>query len=102
MVTALDSSRFLGTWWRTPEEDEPSLIVYLRDGLPLPPARGRHGFTLHADGRAELHGPGPTDRSQTTESRWRLDASGQLHVEGVSEAISAVASVDSDRLKLTR
>jgi hypothetical protein len=98
----LDQSRLIGTWWRVPEEDEPGLAVYRREGAPLPPARGRHGFTLHEGGRATLFGPGPTDRRESTESRWHLDAQGQLHVEGTSGAAGAIAHLSDDRLTLRR
>jgi hypothetical protein len=91
------------TWWRVPEEDTAGLAVYRKEGTPLPPARGRYGFTLNEDGRATLHGPGPTDRRENTESHWQLDAQGQLHVDGVSDATAAaVANLSGDTLRLKR
>jgi len=98
----LDQTRLIGTWWRVAEEDEPGLTVYRRDGVPLPPARGRHGFTLHEGGRATLFGPGPTDRRESTESRWHLDAQSQLHVEGTIDAAASIAHLSDDRLTLRR
>jgi hypothetical protein len=97
-----DQTRLLGTWWRVAEEDEPGLAVYRREGAPLPPARGRHGFTLHAGGRATLFGPGPTDRRESTESHWQIDAQGKLHVEGTSDAAATIAHISDDRLTLRR
>ena len=94
--------RLHGTWWRVPEQDKPGQAVYLKEGAPLTPARGRHGFTLHADGTATLHGPGPDDRSANTESRWHLDAQGQLHVEGSGDAAAAIAELADNRLTLRR
>ncbi|MBA4177067.1 MAG: hypothetical protein C0505_10985 [Leptothrix sp. (in: Bacteria)] len=102
MPTPIDSRRLVGTWWRVPEEDEPGTAVYRRDGVPLPPARGRRGFTLQPDGGAKVLGPGPTDRRESTASRWQLDAQGQLHVEGVPEAASAPVTLSGDRLTLKR
>jgi hypothetical protein len=91
---------FYGTWWRVPEEDTPGVAVYRKEGSPLPPARGRRGFTLDKDGRATMHGPGPTDRRENTESRWHLDAEGRLHIEGIANAPSTVAHVSTDKLIL--
>jgi hypothetical protein len=91
-----------GTWWRVPEEDAPGVAVYRKEGVPLPPARGRTGFTLHKAGRATLHGPGPTDRRESKESRWRLDADGRLHVEGMSDASAAITELSDDKMMLKR
>jgi hypothetical protein len=91
-----------GTWWRVPEEDTPGVAVYRKDGTPLPPARGRRGFTLKKDGTATLHGPSATDRRQSAESRWQLDAKGQLHVDGAGEVPAAIDHLGDDRLTLKR
>lgn len=91
-----------GTWWRVPEEDTPGVAVYRKEGTPLPPSRGRQGFTLHQKGRATLHGPGPTDRRESTDSKWKLDAQGHLHVEGARDASAAVIHVSDDTLTLKR
>jgi hypothetical protein len=91
-----------GTWWRVPEEDAPGVAVYRKEGAPLPPARGRKGFTLQEEGRATLLGPGPTDRRESKESRWRLDAQGQLHVDGVGDASAAIVDLSDDKLMLKR
>jgi hypothetical protein len=92
----------LGTWWRVPEEDSGGAAVYRKEGAPLPPARGRRGFTLHADGRATLHGAGPTDRRTTTDSHWQLDAEGRLHVDGVDDATAVIPEIAKDKLTLKR
>ncbi len=91
----------LGTWWRVPEEEAGGAAVYRREGTPLPPARGRDGFTLQEDGSALLRGSGPTDRSTKTDSRWQLDAQGRLHVDGVSHLPSTVAELSDNRLTLS-
>ncbi len=95
-------SRLLGTWWRVREEDEPGCTVYRHDGAPLPPSRGRQGFTLHEHGRATLIGPGADDRLQGKDSRWHLDEKGQLFVEGSGDSAGAVAEIQGDRLLLRR
>ncbi|MBI3368467.1 MAG: hypothetical protein HY021_08510 [Burkholderiales bacterium] len=103
MPKKLDAQRqaLHGTWWRVPEEDTPGLAVYRREGAPLPPARGRHGFTLAAGGKATLHGPGPDDRRGDSGSAWQLDEQGLLHVDGAGIP-APIAQLDDDRLTLKR
>jgi hypothetical protein len=91
-----------GTWWRVPEQDTPGHLVYLKDGAELPPARARYGMTLHEDGSAQLHGPGASDRSESTATRWRVDAAGVLQVDGSRDAVGRVALLDAGQLKLVR
>ena len=89
-----------GAWWRVPEEETDGKTVYRREGTPLPPARGRDGFTLQADGQAMLHGSSPADRRTSVVSRWKVDAEGRLHVDGVSHLPRMVIDVNGDRLTL--
>ena len=103
MATDEIESRYLGTWWRVAEEDQPGLMTYRKDGAVLPPTRGgRKGFTLHKFGRASLIGAGPDDRQQKTESHWHLDNTGQLFVEGSGDPVGAIAELLGDRLLLRR
>ncbi len=103
MATDEIESRYLGTWWRVAEEDQPGLMTYRKDGAELPPTRGgRTGFTLHKLGRASLIGAGPDDRQQKTESHWHLDNTGQLFVEGSGDPVGAIAELLGDRLLLRR
>jgi hypothetical protein len=89
-----------GTWWRVPEEDTPGAAVYRREGSPLPPARGRRGFTLEKEGRATLHGPSATDRRESTEGHWHVDADGRLHIDGVASVPTSITHVGKDKLIL--
>jgi len=105
-VPNLDDKRalLLGTWWRTPELDTADEAVYRKEGVPLPPARGRNGFTLNADGSAALIGPDAADRSARTPATWSLDANGKLQVKGatVHEGSLAAASLSADRMALRK
>ncbi len=94
----------IGTWWYVPEQDTAGESVYRKDGVDLPPARGRRGFTLSADGSAILLAPGPTDRRSGTPGQWALDASGQLHVTGASQSPgpALVVTLSADRLALRK
>jgi hypothetical protein len=103
MPRKVDKQKALyGTWWRVPEEDAPGVAVYRKEGVPLPPARGRRGFTLHKEGRATLHGPDPTDRRESKETSWKLDAQGQLHVDGSGDDAAAITELSEDKLTLKR
>lgn len=61
------------TWLRSHEEESGPFRVYRPAGHPFPPARGREGFTLHADGRFDYLTPGRSDRPVTTTGTWRRD-----------------------------
>lgn len=95
-------AQLLGTWWRVPEQDTPGRATYRKEGAELPPARARQGFTLSADGQAQLHGPGPSDRRVSTSSRWNLDDQGRLLVDGALAAPTTVIGVGADHLELER
>lgn len=101
-MATVDSAQLLGTWWRVPEQDVPGRATYRKEGTDLPPARGRQGFTLSADGQAQLHSPGPTDRRESTASQWRLDDQGRLVVDGVLNEPTTVVRVGADHLELER
>ncbi len=58
---------------RSHEEEGGPLRVYRPASHPFPPARGREGFTLHADGRFDYLAPGRGDRPVTTTGTWRRD-----------------------------
>lgn len=61
------------TWLRSHEEESGPVRVYRPANYPFPPARGREGFTLHADGRFDYLGPGRGDRPVTTTGTWQRD-----------------------------
>ena len=68
---------------------------------PCRPRALRDGFTLLEDGRALLHGSGPTDRRTNTDSHWHLDKQCRLNVDCVNHLPRAIAELSTDRLKLT-
>jgi hypothetical protein len=55
------------------EEDSEGEAVYRRASYQFPPARGRTGFELKADGSLTEYGIGPTDRRTQTAGKWKLD-----------------------------
>lgn len=58
------------TWFRSHEEETGPVRVYRPSNYPFPPARGRQGFTLHADGGFDYLGPGRGDRPTITAGTW--------------------------------
>lgn len=68
-------------WVRSQEEDEPGVQVYRPHDHPLPPARGRDGLELNADGSAELYGSGHTDAVSSHKGRWTLSDDDILSVD---------------------
>ena len=87
-----------GHWVHSHEEDSPTEAVYRPASHPFPPARGRDGFELEADGSLVEHGIGPTDRSTKTAGKWALDA-GVLTMGGRARKIVSLAP---DRLVLRK
>ncbi len=65
-------SLLFGSWLHSHEEDTATATVYRRADYDFPPARGRRGFDLRADGTLTETGIGPTDRSVHTKGHWRL------------------------------
>jgi hypothetical protein len=93
------------TWIRVPEEEgrEEGIEVYRPEGHPLPPARGRLGFRVGADGDFEYHGIGPTDVPSTTKGQWRAVGPKKIvvDVEGRHFVLEVVEAAD-DRLRVQR
>lgn len=68
-------------WVRSHEEDEAGVQVYRPHNHPLPPARGREGLDLSADGSADLYGSGQTDAALSHTGRWTLSDTDILSVD---------------------
>ncbi len=85
-------AELFGTWIHAREEDAGDVRVYRPRGHPLPPARGRDGFELCADGRARLLSPGPGDAGAAEDGRWEALDEHTLRILGAE---------GSERLRLT-
>ena len=88
-------------WIHSYEEDTETEMVYRPASFPFPPARGRSGFELQADGSCSLIGLGPVDRPELTPGTWSIDneetPSIRINCEGSTHAL-ALSSVDPQRL----
>lgn len=91
-----------GRWLHSHEEDSGGETVYRPAGFAFPPARGRQGFELRADGSYADLGPGPTDKPEETEGgAWALEG-GRLTLGGGAvgspERVLEVVAAEPDRL----
>lgn len=59
-------------WVHRPEEDTPDTMVFRSADTPLPASRGRWGFELRDDGRAEIMSAGRSDVPDTIGASWQL------------------------------
>ena len=76
-----DTAALLQRWTHSHEEDTPGRMVFRPGGWRFPPSRGRRSFELGPDGALVASGPGPTDKTVTSEGRWRLRDDGVLEME---------------------
>jgi len=66
----------IGEWIHSREEDSEGVEVYRRPEFAFPPARGREGFELRADGSWIERRPGPTDVPESSPAGgWELAGS---------------------------
>jgi hypothetical protein len=68
-------------WIHSQEEDKNGVLVYRPRNFHFPPARGRDGFEVRQDGEFRLLSPGPADRSESIEGRWRRAGKAKIRVE---------------------
>jgi hypothetical protein len=70
----------VGQWRHSFEEDSGDLHVYRPVTYPFPPARGRAGMQLMADGTFIDEQIGATDVNQAIRGRWEYLGSGQVRL----------------------
>ena len=85
----VDATALARTWIHSHEEDTAGSMVYRPAGFAFPPARGRSGFTLNADGSAAEFGPGAADQPSTGSARWALVAGDRLQIRSDSATTSS-------------
>jgi hypothetical protein len=95
----IDLDHLAQSWVHAHEEDTPTTSVYRPAQFPLPPARGRTGFQLHADGSLTARGPGPADQTVTAPGTWTLAGNRlELCPQGERAHNLEIESVEPDRL----
>jgi len=87
-------------WVHSHEEDTPSETVFRLDSFPLPPSRGRSSFKLAPDGQLRSSGPGPDDRTVSSQGTWSLDASNVLTLKRRTggTTVMKILSIGPDKL----
>ncbi len=93
-------------WVHSHEDDTSKVMVYRPDSYSFPPARGRDGFQLRADGTLILSAPGPADRSQVQAGQWQLrDDEVLVFTDSTGERareLGQIITVDARRLIIRR
>lgn len=92
----------IGSWRHSHEEDSAEARVYRPADFDFPPARGRSGFELAADGSMHEQLVGPVDAPVRASGSWRLD-DGVLVLEGAQgKRRFNIVRAGRDRLVLAR
>jgi hypothetical protein len=90
-------------WVHSHEEDNDSEMVFRPANHKFPPSRGRASFELRPDGSLLEGNPGPGDRNEKREGKWKLDNDRNLMLYDAGPGIKPsrvlkLANVDANRL----
>lgn len=91
-------------WTHSYEEDKDGFRVYRPAGFAFPPARGREGFEIRADGVYIRHAIGRADAPEQMQGSWKMKGKDKLIVT-VPESTPpifemTILSVTKDQLKI--
>jgi len=75
MANKIDLHSLPQEWVHSHEEDTPDEMVFRPASYAMPPSRGRKSFHLAPDGQLRSSGPGPDDRTVSSQGSWSLDKS---------------------------
>jgi hypothetical protein len=99
------SEQVSGRWVHAHEEDNEDEMVFRPADAELPPARGRIGFELRADGTFAETGLGAADVPERASGTWRLDGNTIRLSEGAAQGVPReleVVSARPDKLVVRR
>ena len=88
-MTEIDRGALVGRWLHSHEEDTDEAQVFRPGDFDFPPARGRDGFELRADGTSLELRPGPADQPEQAEGSWKLEGDRLTVGERELELVSA-------------
>jgi hypothetical protein len=101
----IDPQQLARLWIHSREEDHEGQLVFRTEDFDFPPARGRDGFLLNADGTMSREGPGADDRTIGRPGTWRIDHDHRLVTEDERSGevrVYEIAAMEADRLALKR
>jgi hypothetical protein len=95
-----DKKLLLYTWMHSYEEDTAEKMIFRKDNHPLPPSRGRVGYSFNSDGSVIKIAPDPVDRLLKIKGKWTIDHVNQIKIQipGTSDIVFRVSSLDKDCL----
>ncbi len=97
----MDKDQVCGQWLHAHEEDTEGQMVFRPADADLPPARGRIGFELRADGTFAEAGLGAGDVPEEATGSWAVDGDTITLSEGAAQGVPRemeVVSADASRL----
>jgi hypothetical protein len=100
MAQKIDLHSLAQAWVHSHEEDAPGEMVFRPDSYPFPPSRGRRSFQLAPGGQYRSSGPGPDDRTMSSQGTWSLDNSDVLTLKPATGGTTQmkILSVSPDKL----
>jgi hypothetical protein len=94
------------TWLHSHEEDKNDTLVYRPNSFDFPPARGRTGFKMDADGTFHQYDIAPTDGLEELPGRWEMASEKLLNVtfpnKKATDFQAEIISITPDMLKVKR
>ena len=97
-----DPKHLIGEWRHSHEEDAKGLMVFRPASHKFPPSRGRLGFKLLANGKAEYCGLGATDAPDEVNAKWIRTAGDELTIRSEGNALlkGKVIAAEPEKLVL--
>ena len=95
----------VGRWVHAHEEDTEDEMVFRPADADLPPARGRMGFELRADGTFVEAGLGARDVPEEATGTWALEGDMITLSEGAAQGVPRemeVVTADEERLVIRK
>lgn len=103
MADRIDPRALNQTWVHSHEEDRPGEMVFRPQSYALPPSRGRKSFELAPGGELRGAGPGPDDRTTSSQGTWSLNGPDVLTMKSAGATTEMkIVSVDKDKLVVKR
>jgi hypothetical protein len=97
MADKIDPHALNQTWVHSHEEDRPGETVFRPESYPLPPSRGRKSFQLAPGGQLRGAGPGPDDRTVSSQGTWSLSGPNSLTMKPAGGATTEMTILSVDK-----